>query len=74
MKLSKLAILAIRGSKDLREKIAAEMKASLGTVNRWVADNDDNLTKAAALKVIREELELTDSELLEEEEDEKETV
>lgn len=67
MKLSKIAILALRGSKDLRDKLAAELKTSLGTVNRWVANNDDSLTKAAALKVIREELNLTDVDLLEEE-------
>lgn len=68
MKIKKLVLMAIRGNTELRKKI----KVALGNVSEptlWqkFTDNDDDLTKAAVLKVIREDLNLTDSEILEEE-------
>jgi hypothetical protein len=68
MQLSNIALLALRGSeKAVKQKIADATGASIDAVYRWIRDNDDNLTKAAVLKVIREETGLTDSEILEEE-------
>lgn len=67
MKLSKIALLAIRGGVDIRRKIAEALKVSEQSVYRWVAENDDNLTKAAALVIIKQETGLTDQEILEEE-------
>lgn len=66
MKLSKIVLLAMKGSKELRDQLATELDVSITTVNRWVADNDDNLTKAAALQIIREKTGLEDSQILEE--------
>lgn len=58
MKLSKSAILALKGcSKDSRERIATAMKVGLKSVNRWIAQNQENgpLTTLTALQVIKEE-------------------
>lgn len=66
MKIRKIVLMAIRGNSDVRKKL----KAALGGISeptfyRMISTNSDNLTKAAALKVIREELGLTDAEILE---------
>ena len=68
MRLTKLALLAVNGAKDSKKRLAEALDVSLDTIYRWLANNDDNLTKAAALKVIREETGLTDEEILETEE------
>lgn len=67
MKLTRIAILALRGfSSDAKARLADALGISLSTLHRYINDNDDNLTKAAALTVIREETGLLDSEILEE--------
>lgn len=66
MKLTHLAILAVRGSKDIVPKLAAALKVSRPTVYRLIKENHENLTKAAALRVIREETGMEDSQILEE--------
>lgn len=66
MKIRKLVLLAIRGSGELKKKLMAALDISQPTLSRFLSDNDENLTKAAALKVIREELDLSDDEILEE--------
>lgn len=58
--------MAIRGNKDLRRRIKEALDISEPTLYRLMTENDDDLTKAAALKVIREDLNLTDAEILEE--------
>jgi predicted DNA-binding transcriptional regulator AlpA len=65
MKLSQLAIQKILDSKSLPKKIQEALGVSRVTIWRYIKDNDDELTKAAALKVIREETGLTDDEILE---------
>lgn len=57
--------MAIRGNTDLRKKIKEGLDISEPTLHRMLTTNSDDLTKAAALKVIREELNLTDDEILE---------
>lgn len=64
MKLSGKAITTIRNNTELKTKLALAMKCSVYTIDRWIRDNSDDLTKAAALAVIREETGLTDSEIL----------
>ena len=66
MKLTQAAIQKILDSKSLPKKLAAVLCVSKVTMWRYLKDNDDSLTKAAALKVIREETGLDDSEILEE--------
>lgn len=66
MKIRKIVLMAIRGNKDLRRRIKKALDISEPTLYRLMTENDDDLTKAAALKVIREDLNLTDAEILEE--------
>lgn len=65
MKIRNLVLMAIRGNTDLRKKIKEALDISEPTLHRLLTSNSDDLTKAAALKVIREDLNLTDSEILE---------
>jgi hypothetical protein len=67
MKIRKLVIMAIRGNTECRRRIKEVLDISEPTLARLLRENDEDLTKAAALKVIREELGISDSEILEEE-------
>jgi hypothetical protein len=68
MKLSRIAILAIRGaSPGIVKKLAEAIEASEPSIYKWISENHSNLTKAAALKVVREETGLTDEQILEDE-------
>lgn len=51
-----------------RTRLALELKCTDNTIRAYIKHNSDNLTKAAALQVIREETGLKDSEILEEDE------
>lgn len=65
MKLSKVAILAIRGSDvGFRKELAKALGISNQTMYRYLVSNDDSLTKAAALELIRKHTGLTDDQLL----------
>lgn len=69
MKLSKLAILALRGmDKENKERVAGLIGTSTKSFYRHINENKDNgeLTKAKALQVIGEETGLDQSEILEE--------
>lgn len=67
MKLSKVALLALRGSTpEVKERIATALNVSDKSVYRYLLNNDDSLTKAAVMKIIREETGLEDSQILEE--------
>jgi len=66
MKLTNIAIQAIIDhSPGIKLKLALALNCSEGSINRYIRENDDNLTKAAALEVIRKETGLTDEEILE---------
>lgn len=67
MKIRKLVLMAIRGNTYLRRRIKEALDISEPTFQRYISENSDDLTKAACLKVIREDLGLEDSEILEEE-------
>lgn len=73
MKLSKAAILALRGLGP-REKdaLADLLDVSKKTLYRYISDNDDSLTKAASLEYIRFKTGLSDDEILEKESEVKE--
>ena len=67
MRLTSIAIRAITlGSSGMKSKLAIALRCSEGTINRYIRENDDNLTKAAALLVIQDESGLREGELLEE--------
>lgn len=66
MKLSKAAILALKGTgPEVKDALAAVLGVSSKTLYRYINNNDDSLTKAAALEFIRKETGLPDSEILE---------
>jgi hypothetical protein len=67
MKLTKLALQRI-STQQIKLKLGIALGCSEGTVNRYIRQNSDNLTKAAPMEVIRQETGLTDSEILEIEE------
>lgn len=72
MRLSKLSLLALKGTgKEFKDRLADKCGVAPGTLNRWIRDNDDNLTKADPLQMIREETGLDDSQILEPEEEVK---
>lgn len=67
MELSRIAILAVRGAcPGIIKKLADAIDASESSIYKWISENHSNLTKAAAIKVIREETGLTDNQILEE--------
>jgi len=67
MKLSTAGISILRGNKAIWEAAREALGVGAAAMYKYVQRNDVELTKAAVLKVIREETGLTDSELLEEE-------
>lgn len=71
MKLSKIAILALKGmGLDVKEKIAQAAGVLPGTVYGWINHNKPNndLTKASIVKIIADETGLTQEQILEESE------
>ncbi len=70
MRIQQEIIDRIKANPALMGNICAAFnKTSIRTVERWLKDNDENglLTAAAALKLIREHLNVTDSQILQEE-------
>lgn len=66
MKLSKIALLALKGlGRAGRKTLADKMGLTEDTLYRWMRTNDDNLTKAAHLSVIQETLGLEQDQILE---------
>ena len=65
MKLSQKALKVINTS-GIRRLLMDVLGCTEFTIARYIQKNSDNLTKAAALQVIRKATGLTDSEILEE--------
>lgn len=67
MRLTQIAILALRGSdRSVKQKIAEEIGVTEAAIYKFIQSNSDNLTKAAVIKIIREITGLEDSQILEE--------
>lgn len=64
MKLSNIAILAIKGARGFVKKVMDDQGVTNTTVYRWIRDNDDMLTKASILAIIKKETGLTDADIL----------
>jgi hypothetical protein len=64
MKLTQKALKSI-DNPNCRMRIALALQVSDITVRRYISLNDDSLTKAAALKVIKKETGLKTDEILE---------
>jgi hypothetical protein len=68
MKLTKAALEAIaEHSPAIKSLLALALDCSEQSINRYIRENDDNLTKAAALQVIRGKTGMSDEEILEKE-------
>ena len=65
MKLKKEVIIAIN-TPQTRRFLMDALGCTEFTISRYIQRNSDNLTKAAAIQVIREVTGLPDSEILEE--------
>jgi transcriptional antiterminator len=65
MKLSQKALKAINNSVT-RRRLMDVLGCTEFTIARYIQKNSDNLTKAAAMQVIRDVTGLSDSEILEE--------
>lgn len=71
MALSEKALEAIKSDSDLRAKLMLVPDRLNGkgrseyTIKRWIMDNDDQLTKAKYLAVIKEHTGFTEEEILE---------
>lgn len=68
MKLTNIAILAIRGKRGTSGIIAKALGVSDNTVYRLLKENHDDLTKAAVLEIIKAETGLGDDQILERDE------
>lgn len=65
MRLTDIALQAIKDhSPAIKSKLALALNCSEGSINKYLRDNSDNLTKAAALQVIRQETGLSDQQIL----------
>ncbi len=70
MKLSEKAINALIENQNMvKQKVAIALGCSEGSINRYIRNNDDCLTKAAAIEVIKKETGLTRREILEKDSD-----
>jgi hypothetical protein len=66
MVLSQKALKAINNP-ETRRRLMDALKCTEFTIARYIQRNSDNLTKAAALQIIREVSGMTDNEILEQE-------
>lgn len=74
MRIKKIMLAAIRGNTELRRRIKEALDISEPTLIRFLGDNNDDLTKAAVLRLIRDEYKVSDQDILEEESEVKETA
>lgn len=68
MKIKTHIIEQIAGSNQLKARLQSEFNRSPFTIHKWIKDNAENgdLTTATALRIISEELTLTNDQILEE--------
>jgi hypothetical protein len=65
MKLTQKALNAIN-TPPIRRELTNALEVTDQTIVRYIKDNDDCLTKAAAMQIIRKHTGLSDKEILEE--------
>lgn len=65
MQLTQIALNKIKNPR-VRARLVIALGVTDQSIMNYIKDNRDELTKAAALKVIREETGLTDKQILEE--------
>lgn len=65
MKLTNHCLELLKEHTRAKTRIALAMDKSVHTVEGWITNNNDNLTKADCIRIIKEELELSDADILE---------
>lgn len=65
MKLTNQCLEMLKEHTRAKTRIALAMDKSVHTVEGWINNNNDNLTKADCVRIIKEELELSDEQILE---------
>lgn len=65
MRLKKKIIEKIESDKIIIAKLCGAMDKAYPTIKKYLYENNELLTTASALKVIREELKLNDTQILE---------
>lgn len=65
MKLTSTCLDLLKEHTRAKTRIALAMDKSVHTVEGWIVSNNNNLTKADCLRIIKEELELSDDQILE---------
>jgi adenosine/AMP kinase len=65
-RLTQKALNAIReNSPGIKSKLALALNCSEASINRYIRDNDDNLTKIAVLEIIEQDTGLSIVDILE---------
>lgn len=67
MKIRKQILLKIKDSNRLKGLLCAALDKSMKSIENYCESNDQLLTTVAALQVLRDELSLTDDQILTEE-------
>lgn len=67
MTISVKAIEAIKGNNRLMARLMMAFDRGQNTIENWMASKDIRLTTPTAVQIFREETDLTDSEILEDE-------
>lgn len=67
MRIKKLVLDKVADSPTCKKLLMDALDISQPTMSRYIADNDDNLTKMAALKVIGDYFNLSHEEIIESE-------
>lgn len=67
MKIKKNVLAKVHESPAVKKKLMSALNVSAPTISRYIDENDDNLTKAASLKIIGEYFNLTTEQILSEE-------
>jgi hypothetical protein len=65
-KLNNNTVNLIKGNSQIMGRLMIMFNKSSYTISRWIEDNDVRLTTSGALQVLREELKMDDTEILEE--------
>lgn len=61
-KIKKSILVSLKESIQARNRLGYTFEVAPRTIDRWIADNNPILTSVTAMKVIKEELGLTKSE------------
>lgn len=64
IQLTETAIEAVKKSLPAKNRLQYELQKSYMTIQRWLNENNSNLTTAHALKIIEEETGLNQSQIL----------